>query len=111
ERYRALWAKYRAQKRAGKHPETTFGELLNRALNANALYAAANGAVPRSLPPHARDDIVSEIVLAVLDGALAMEDINKAAARFVSSYWKARQLFTLSLDAPIAGTDGLRMID
>lgn len=112
ERYRALWATYRARKRASRAPAIPFGELLGAALSSNALWAKANGAVSRSLPDHARDDIVSEIVLAVLEGKMEMEHINEQASRFVRSYWAARDLHkTVSIDSTINGTDGLTYLD
>lgn len=77
------------------------GTVLPRVLMGNALYAEAFKAVPRALPVYARDDIISEIVLAVLEGRLAEADIAKQAKSHVTSYWREYSHYTtVSLDKP-----------
>lgn len=63
------------------------------------LYAAISRAVPAGYPAHARDDIISATVLAVLeDPSLAPA---QEAKRQVSAYWRGRPEFRmLSFDAP-----------
>jgi len=54
------------------------GERFRKALTQNEIYAAINQAVPLGLPSHVRDDVVGEMVLAVLEGEL---DIGEVAAK------------------------------
>jgi hypothetical protein len=71
-------------------------------LHADAIYAAAHRAVPRHLPPHVRDDVISEIFLAVLENRIDVDQIGAEASLFIKEYWRAFGGFnTLSLDAKI----------
>jgi hypothetical protein len=87
-------------------------ELHHKSLKANALYAAADAAVSRSLPAHIRADVISQMVLDVLEGWLDLANLKTFAKDYVrkldreSGRWN-----TVSLDAPIPGTDDLRLID
>lgn len=58
-----------------------------KALTADAVYAAADRAISRNLPPHLRDDIVSCMVLAALEGQIAIENMAKRAASFISGWF------------------------
>lgn len=89
------------------------GEVFRAQLLENQLYAAAADAVPRGLPPHLRDEVISDIVLAVLEGEITFAEIRPSAREYLTRH---RRLFgdhgTVSLDATIPGTDGaVRYID
>lgn len=102
----------REEMRAGRTDLPPLGEVLKAALSQDALYAAAAGAVPRTMPDHVRDDIISEIVIAVLEGDMTVADISDNVKRFVTAYWSGRDFHrTVSLDATISGTDNLRLGD
>lgn len=74
------------------------------ALHRNPVFVAANGAVPRSYPTYVRDDIVSEIVLAVLEKRVALDEVERCAAEFIRGYWRQfSQYREKSLDAPVPG--------
>ncbi|WP_427024705.1 hypothetical protein ACP4J4_01700 [Aureimonas ureilytica] len=65
----------------------------------NDVYAAANRAVSRSLPPFARDDIISEIVLSVLAGETAPHEIPAKARAFSNAYHRMTESrSTVSMD-------------
>lgn len=52
------------------------------------------------------DEVISEITLAVFQGLLVEKDIGKRAGEFLRAYNRENDTFkTLSLDAPIGGTD------
>lgn len=76
------------------------------------VYAMIDKAVSRALPHFARDEIVSTMCLAVLEGKLFTENINADARRFVAAYNREFDHFkTSSLDAPINGHEGLTRLD
>lgn len=107
---RQRWKKYYAN----KNPERSYhtGEALQAALNKNDLYATARASVPSYYPRHTRDDIISSIVLAVLEGDFTLAEIPNYAKKFISAYYKEADYYrTRSIDATIPGTDGLRLID
>lgn len=64
------------------------GVVLTQQLLGDAIYAAAFKAVPRTLPSYVRDDVISEIVLAVIEERIAAGDIAKRAQEFVKGYWR-----------------------
>lgn len=75
------------------------------------LYRAARKGLPAGLPPWISDDVISEITLAVFQGWLVEKDIGKRAGEFLRTYNRENDTFkTLSLDAPMGGTD-LKRID
>lgn len=84
-------------------------EARNRNLLQNSLYATASAAVSSSLPDHIRDDVISEIVLAVLVGDIGLDDVKANACRFMAAYYKMHPVkyAPTSLDAP-AYRDGGR---
>lgn len=102
---KARWAKLKA----GKSVQVAIGEALNEALGKNHLYHNAQNAVSSRLPPHVRDDVISEIILAVLEGDLAEADISKHAGKFLAAHYKMHptKFGPISLDAP-AYRDGGR---
>lgn len=73
--------------------------------NPTLLYETANKAVPRTLPRWVRDDIISELVLAVLSSELAFDKIASQAGKYVTKYWRDfGYAKDISLDA--VGFDG-----
>lgn len=87
------------------------GKTLKTALLQNDLYAEASRQVPAGLPGFIRDDIISDIVIAVLDGEISAADIALKAKGIMKAYWRqfGDQRF-VSLDATMPGTD-LKRID
>lgn len=94
-------------------PPPPLGEGLRRSLSFNGAWAAADRAVSKALPRHVRDDVISDMVVAHLAGELELDAITTAAgAQFVRAHYRQfGSLKTVSLDAPIPGTDGLRLLD
>lgn len=85
---------------------------LNTRLAQNDLYRSANRAVSAGIPQAIRDDVIADIVLAVLEGELDAADISTRARSFVASYHRAARTYqTVSADQVIPGTDNLRIID
>jgi hypothetical protein len=69
------------------------------------LFAAANAVVPKSYPAHVRDDVISEIVIAVLEDKITVKDIGKEAPGFMRAYWREYSHYgRVSLDAVIPGS-------
>jgi hypothetical protein len=73
--------------------------------------AAVREAVPASYPRDVRDDIASEMILAVAERRLRRDRIREAVPSFVRSYWQRNpRMGIVSLDAPVyAG--GPRLVD
>ena len=85
---------------------------MRTALAFNAAWAAADAAVPTRLPPHVRDDVISEMVVAQLAGELAASECRRRAPEYVKAYNRMFDSFkTVSLDAPMHGNDDLSLID
>lgn len=88
--------------RTGGNVKAVIGpEQFRAALSQDEIYAAVNAAVPRHLPPFMREDVVSDLILAMLDGAIIVEDIKAEAKRQVTAYNRAYSTWAPSLDAPI----------
>jgi len=102
---------YRAKQARIKASLAPSGESLKTALLQNELYAEASRHVPARLPDFIRDDIVSDIVIAVLDGEFAVTDIALKATAVMAAYWRQfGDQRLVSLDAELTGTD-FRRID
>lgn len=84
-------------------------EARNSRLLQNELYSAAWAAVPAGLPQHVRDDVISEIVLAVLMEEIRLDQIKASAPKFMAQHYKMHpaKFGPISLDAP-AFRDGGR---
>lgn len=98
QRWRAVYNARRRVAHGGGSP--ALGERLEASLAAVPCYAAAKAAVPAGLPRDVRMDVVSTIVLAVLEGELAEVDIPAKAPLYVRAYWRDNPR-PLSLDAPM----------
>jgi hypothetical protein len=80
--------------------------------NPDEVYRRVVAAIPKTLPRFARDDIASELCLAVLEGKLLVDNIEKEVAGFMRSYNREYDTFkTVSLDAPVPGRDGETYMD
>ncbi|WP_132657265.1 hypothetical protein [Rhizobium sp. BK418] len=98
EKHKRRWARERSKRQISLSPD--------------AVFKLIDSAISRSLPKFVRDDIISAMCLAVLDGQLFVENITKEAKKFVSAYNREYDHFkTISLDAPLAGHDGLTLLD
>lgn len=89
------------------------GALMRRQLSQNELYAAVDGVISRGLEPHERDDVRSEMILAVLTGEIGEADITREMARsFVTAYHREAGTWrSHSLDAPTFGDSNRTMHD
>jgi len=98
EKDRRRWAKERYKRAITLAPEKVF-EMINKA-------------VSRALPKFVRDDVVGSMSLAVMEGTLFVENIDKEAAKFLKAYNREFDQFkTVSLDAPVPGCDGMTYLD
>lgn len=99
QRWRAI---YNARRRVAHNGggNVALGERLEASLAAVPCYAAAKAAIPTGLPRDVRMDMVSTIVLAVLEGELAEADIRTKAPLYIRAYWRDNPR-PLSLDAPM----------
>lgn len=105
ERIRA----YHARQRAIRAHWPAFGALQKAALMANDVYAAVHSVVPTTLPNWLRDDVISEVVLSILDGKAALADAGKEAAAVLRRH-RGEAYKHLSLNQP-AFEDGPERID
>jgi hypothetical protein len=92
--------------RRGKPRKTAdrsvLGERFTAALLKNDLYAVVEAAVPASLSPQARADVISDLVLAVLEGELEIGAIASAVKEYTKRHWRMFGTFgTVSLDAKL----------
>lgn len=76
------------------------------------LYASIRRAIPRSFPADVRDDIATDISIALLDGEIALDEIETSVSQFLSKHYQGRDWHqNISFDQPIAGTNDLRLGD
>ncbi|MER8567532.1 hypothetical protein NKH85_16240 [Mesorhizobium sp. M0924] len=75
------------------------------------VYRLVSRAVSSGLPRFVRDDVMSSMILAVLEGKLLLENVASSAKSYLARHNREYDSFkTLSLDAPMGGAD-LRRID
>jgi hypothetical protein len=94
-------------------------EARRRRVNRNALakagkdaaWRAANEAVPKTIDPDLRGDVVGDLALQLMEGIVALKDDLQRAWRACRTRLNRDRWKEVSLDAPISGTDGLRRID
>lgn len=100
----------RRQRKAYKetlHGRALTNEYFRRSRNRNMsrersvrLWALARNAVPAHLPADIRDDIIMDIIAAVMEGKFLMKDIPKCAKAIISANLKHNSKFgPVSLDA------------
>lgn len=76
------------------------------------VYTLISEAVPKALPSHVREEVVSSMCLAVLEGKLFIENIGKEAKAFLAAHNREFDHFkTASLDESIKGHEGLTRLD
>lgn len=63
-------------------------ESRTKLLNADAIYAAAFKAVPKTLPTDIRDVIISDLYVAVMEERIGLCDIARQTPHFVLNYWR-----------------------
>lgn len=116
------WAKKRiARKKAWKEayrkkhqkgPQEAVGVALKRVLNSNELFRAVNQAVSANLPPHVRDDVIQNMILAILEGELTLSEVRSKSRQYLRDYDRATERWkTVSVDQTIAGTEDLKLLD
>lgn len=109
EKYQRNRDKERARKRRNvkvKRAQKTMAQ------SPDQVYAMIDNAVSKALPSFVRDEIVSTMCLAVLEGKLFIENIKTESEHYLSAYNREFDHFkTGSLDAPINGHHGLTMLD
>ncbi len=97
-RSRSRWSKQRSKRTIALSPE--------------AVMNLIDKAVSKALPRFVRDDVISAMCLAMLEGELFVENVGKEAAGFLRAYNREFDQFkTISLDAPLAGYDGVTLLD
>lgn len=114
EKWRKWYSAYRAErrKRNGSNSANTsaLGEIFTTQLMSDDLYAAIHAIVPRWYPRDVRDDIIMEIIVAVLEGRESVTSASRKVGSFAPAHYK-ENFKSVSLDAVIPGTDNLRLID
>lgn len=78
-----------------------FKEQFTAALRSDEIYAAVNAAVPKGMMPDMRDDIISDLVVGLLDGDFAVADLPQQVAQARTAYNRMFGGYAPSLDAPI----------
>lgn len=75
-------------------------------------YKLVNSAVPKGYPQDVRDDIVSSVMLAALEGRVKPKNIKQEVKHYITAHYRMfDQHKTISINAPIPGTEKLSMID
>lgn len=78
-----------------------YGPGLAACLALDPLYAAASAAVPRHLPADIRDDVISAMVIAMLEG----EDVTNRSREFIADHFRERDWSMLvSINSPVGDT-------
>jgi hypothetical protein len=88
------------------------GERLKASLARDPIWAAADAALSRNLRPDIREDVIANMILAHLEGALPLQAFPSRASEFVRGH---NRLYStagrVSLDQNVPGADGLRIGD
>lgn len=106
---RSAYAKvYNRSRKAGSSHREAVGEALQKALACNPIYASAKAAVRSGLPVDVRDDVISRLVLGILEGEFNPDQLAQRAKKFITT--EMRRFHERSLDARIPGTT-LKLID
>jgi hypothetical protein len=92
--------------RAKKHAQH-----LKTALLSNELYQRVNASIPKGLEPETREYVISDVILAVLSGAIGEHEIATRCAEFVKRHNRNFSRYTTSLDAPIFDGSKSNMLD
>lgn len=112
EHVRAYSRRKSAEARANKPRHAPMGERLHKSLSQNTVWLAANAVVPCGLPRDVREDVLSMIVLAVLEGEIKLEQVPDLAREFTNRHYRQFSKFdTVSLDEPIFYGDRKTLLD
>lgn len=86
---------------------------LSALASATDFMAAVDNVVPRGLPDFIRSDVCQDIMVALLEGSLKLKNLKEGAKVHLREYNKMfpDKFGPVSLDAPIPGMDGLKMLD
>lgn len=112
-RSREKYQRNRRAELARKH-RSAMAKKAKREINRSPdqIFTLIDKAVPRALPGFARDEIVSSMCLAVLEGKLFIENIGQEARKYLAAYNREFDHFkTASLDTPVNGRDGTTFLD
>ncbi len=109
------WARWKAPalirpSSLGRRIVLAYPYLGNGTARSDDILEAINALVPHTLPEHIRADVCQEMIVDVFTGALALERAATEARRYINRAYGDSYRF-VSLDAPIRGTDDLRLID
>jgi len=108
----ALDDRQRALNRVRRLPPEPLGTELRKQLSSNDIYSAVNAAVSYGVPRHIRDDVISSMVLAVLEGELQIGDVKAKARSYMSAYHRAAETYrTVSADAPSHADNDRSLLD
>lgn len=111
----AIDARYRKHIRKEQRRTVTaapaIGELFNKQLMSDALYASVASKVSKAFPVNVRDDIIMEIILAILEGRETLESAAKNTRRFAPDAFKEDGQLTISIYNPFHSEGDLRIID
>jgi len=67
---------------------TPVGVQLSRGLNQNEIYRVLNSTLPRGMDQDVRDDVLSSMVLAVLDGSTTLEEVKNNWKSYRTAYYR-----------------------
>jgi len=113
-------ARNRAYKRANREAMNAYnreyhkrkGSKQQLEQNPELVFQSVALAIPRALPKHVRDDLAGMIYLDILEKRASLDNLDGLVAAAMTRLNRTMETFrTRSLDAPIAGTDGLTMLD
>lgn len=81
-------------------------------VNPDRVYQQIVALLPRGLPPHIRDDVAGTVCLQVLERQVPHDKMADAVRNALRAHNRMFDHFkTVSLDAPVPGTDGMTMRD
>jgi len=102
EQLRAYW---RARRQLRKEKQTKID-------SRHKLYLLVLKQVPTSLPADVRDDVVSAILLAVLEGDITQRQISSSVKTYITKHYRMFNPYkNVSLDAPVPGASNLCYVD
>lgn len=96
----------------GPRIEYSYPYIMGAPNDDHELLLLVNGAVSKNIPPEARADICQDILVALLSGTVAKDQLTLAAKDYTRRYWKdfGRKFGALSLDQPAPGSDSKTLL-
>jgi lambda repressor-like predicted transcriptional regulator len=88
---------------AGNRTGNEGRESFVRALRQDELFALAEAALPRGLPPEGRDDVRSDLIVALLTGEVRPDSARQAALRLASAWHAMFSRRDLSMEQEMDG--------